>query len=94
MLHATNRRRKLFILSLKLNTGLAISQQRKEESMYSHFVNLLGQTQSCSASLNWAHLRYEWHDLLELEDPFEEDGNKKIIMHLPNEKKHLAPMAS
>jgi hypothetical protein len=41
MLHASNRQRKLFIPSLKLSTGLTISQQRKEETMYDHFVNLL-----------------------------------------------------
>lgn len=86
MLHASNRRRKLFILSLKLSTGLAISQQRKEEVVFDHFVNLLGQTQARSASLNWAHLGYDQHDLNDLEDPFEEEEIKNTIMKLPNEK--------
>jgi hypothetical protein len=66
MLHTSNRRRKLFIPSMKLNRGLEISQQRKEETVYDHFVNLLGQTQSRSASLNWAHLGYEQYGLHEL----------------------------
>jgi hypothetical protein len=45
MLHANNRRRKLFIPSLKLDSGgAAISQQRKEEVVFDHFVNLLGKT--------------------------------------------------
>jgi hypothetical protein len=52
MLHASNRRRKLFIPLLKVSTGLATSQQRKEEVVFNHFVNLLGQTQAHSASLN------------------------------------------
>jgi hypothetical protein len=57
MLHANNRRRKLFIPLLKLDSGgAAISQQRKEEVVFDHFVNLLGKTQSRSASLNWTHL--------------------------------------
>jgi hypothetical protein len=48
MLHASNRTRKL----LKVSTGLATSQQRKEEVVFNHFVNLLGQMQARSASLN------------------------------------------
>lgn len=86
MLHASNRRRKLFIPSLKLNVGVAITHQRKEEAVYDHFVNLLGQTQFTqhrTASLNWTHLGYEQHDVQELEHPFEEEEIKKVIMHLP-----------
>jgi hypothetical protein len=86
MLHASNRRRKLFIPSLKLSTGMAVSQQRKEEVVFDHFVNLLGQTQSRSACLNWTHLGYEPHNLSELEEPFEEEEIKRIIKQLPNEK--------
>jgi hypothetical protein len=86
MLHASNRRRKLFIPSLKLSSGRATSQQHKEETVFNHFVNLLGQTQSRSASLNWAHLGYEQHDLQELEDPFEDEEIKRVILHMPNEK--------
>jgi hypothetical protein len=85
--------RKSFIPSLKLSSGRATSQQKKEETVFNHFVNLLGQTQPPSACLNWANLGYEQHDLQELEDPFEDDEIKWVIMHLPNEKAP-APMAS
>jgi hypothetical protein len=86
MLHAINRRRMLFIPSLKVSMGLSTSQQCKEEVMFNHFVNLLGQTQARAASLNWEHLGYEHHDLSELEDLFEEEEINKVIMHRPNEK--------
>jgi hypothetical protein len=76
MLHASNRRWKSFIPSLKLSSGRATSQQ-KEETIFNHFVNLLGQTQPRSACLNWANLGYEQHDLQELEDPFEDDEIKR-----------------
>jgi hypothetical protein len=86
MLHASNRRRKLFIPSLKLNTGIATSQLCKEEIVYDHFINLLGQTQPRSNTLDWANLGYQPHDLQELEDQFDEEETKRIIMQLPNEK--------
>jgi hypothetical protein len=86
MLHANNRRRKLFIPSLKVSTGLATTQQQKEEVVFNHFVNLLGQTQARFAGLNWAHLGYEHHDLITLEGHFEEEEIKKAIMQMTNEK--------
>jgi hypothetical protein len=86
MLHASNRRRKLFIPSLKRGTDLAVGQQSKEETVYNHFVNLMGQTQTRTASLHWAHLGYQQHNLHDLEDPFEEEEIKKIIKRLSNEK--------
>lgn len=87
MLHASNRRRKLFIPSLKSRNGaLAVTQQNKEDIVFDHFVNLLGQTQERTARLNWTHLGYGQHNLSELEAPFDEEEIKKIIMHLPNEK--------
>jgi hypothetical protein len=54
--------------------------------VYNHFVNLMGQTQTRTASLHWAHLGYQQHNLQDLEDPFDEEEIKKIIMRLPNEK--------
>jgi hypothetical protein len=36
--------------------------------------------------LEWANLGYQQYDLEELEDPFEEDDIRKVIMQLPNEK--------
>jgi hypothetical protein len=41
--------------------------------VFNHFVNLLGQMQARSASLNW-------------EDLFEEEEIKKVIVHMANEK--------
>jgi hypothetical protein len=86
MLHASNRRRKLFILSLKVDTGLATTQQHKQEVVFNHFVSLLGRTQTRLVALNWSHLGYERQDLNNLEDLFEEDEIKKVIIQLPNEK--------
>lgn len=86
MLYASKRRRKLFIPSLKTAQGLAVSQQGKEEVVFGHFVNLLGQTQSRSTKLNWNHLGYEQHNLDELESPFGEEEIKRTIMHIPTEK--------
>lgn len=86
MLHASNRRRKLFIRSLKLGNNLVTSQQQKEKVVFNHFVESLGQTQNRSTSLRWSHLGYTQHNLSDLEDPFEEDEIKCIIMKLPNEK--------
>jgi hypothetical protein len=86
MLHTSNRRRKLFILSLKVDTGLATTQQHKQEVVFNHFVSLLGRTQTRLVALNWSHLGYEQQDLSNLEDLFEEDEIKKVIMQLPNEK--------
>jgi hypothetical protein len=77
LLHVSNRRRKLFIPCLKVSTGLATTQQRKEEVVFNHFVNLLGQMQARFAGLNWAHLDYKHHDLSELEGHFEEEEIKK-----------------
>jgi hypothetical protein len=73
MLHASNRRRKLFIPSLKVRTGLATTQQCKEEVVFNHFVNLLGQTHDRSAALNRSHLGYERQDLSYLEEFFEDE---------------------
>jgi hypothetical protein len=36
--------------------------------------------------LEWPNLGYQQHELGELEDPFEKDEIKKVIMQLPNEK--------
>jgi hypothetical protein len=41
--------------------GLAISQQRKEETVYDHFVNLLVKTQSRTTTLEWANLGCQQH---------------------------------
>jgi hypothetical protein len=46
----------------------------------------MGKTQERSSSLNWEHLSYQQQDLSELENPFDEDEIKKIIMQLSNEK--------
>jgi hypothetical protein len=54
--------------------------------VFNHFVSLLGRTQTRSVALNWSHLGYERQDLSNLEDLFEEDEIKKVIMQLPNEK--------
>jgi hypothetical protein len=86
MLHANNRRRKIFIPTLKRGADLAVSQQSKEEMVYNHFVNLMGKTQTRTASLHWAHFGYQQHNLQDLEDQFDEEEIKKIIMRLPNEK--------
>lgn len=48
--------------------------------VFDHFVNLLGQTQARSASLDWRNFGYEQHDLTELEDPFDEEEIKQTIM--------------
>jgi hypothetical protein len=72
--------------SAKKSNGLAISQQQKEEVVFNHFVNLLGQTQVRTASLNWNNPGYVREDLSELEDPFEPEEIKQTIMSLPSEK--------
>lgn len=63
-----------------------VNHQHKEELVFNHFVNLLGQAQDRSSRLNWTQLGYEQHDLSELEDHFGEEEIKNVIMHLPNEK--------
>ena len=86
MLHANNRKRRLHIPSLNTRNGISTNHQQKEEAIYEHFVNLIGQTQERSLGLNWEHLGYHPHDLHELEDPFDESEIKQVIMQLPSEK--------
>jgi len=86
MLHANNRKRRLHISSLNTRNGISTNHQQKEEAIYEHFVNLIGQTQERSLGLNWEHLGYHPHDLHELEDPFDESEIKQVIMQLPSKK--------
>jgi hypothetical protein len=57
-----------------------------EEAIFGHYVSLMGKPQVRSASINWTQLGYQEQDLCELENPFEEDEIKKVIMQLPAEK--------
>jgi hypothetical protein len=86
MLHANNRRKKLHIPTLLTTQGSITNHQQKEEAIYEHFVDLLGKTQVRTQGLNWANLGYQPTDLSELENPFEENEIKKVIMQLPAEK--------
>jgi hypothetical protein len=51
MLHANNRKRRLHIPSLNTRNGISTNHQQKEEAIYEHFVNLIGQTQERSLGL-------------------------------------------
>lgn len=86
MLHANSCKRRLHILSLNTTSGTITDHQQKEKVVYEHFLGLLKRTQERTLSLNWENLRYQPHDLSELENIFEEGEIKRIVMQMPAEK--------
>ena len=80
-MRANGRRCKNFIQNLRMDSGLAITHEEKQEVLLSHFREFLG-----TAALRWDSLGYVTRDLSALEAPFLMKELKSAVFDLPMEK--------
>jgi hypothetical protein len=85
-LHANMRRKKNYISSLELESGVAISQDDKARAVHDFYSKLVGRPETRTKALNWHELGYAPHDLEDLDAPFTEEEISSVIKGMPSEK--------
>uniref|UniRef100_A0A0E0DYK4 Uncharacterized protein n=1 Tax=Oryza meridionalis TaxID=40149 RepID=A0A0E0DYK4_9ORYZ len=85
-LKANSRRRKNFIQSLQTPTGIAVTNQDKEEELYRFSKKRLGTNFQRSVWLNWTSLQIPSADLADLEGDISEEEPRNTIFEMPSEK--------
>jgi hypothetical protein len=79
-------KKKNFIYSLKIDNGIATSQQEKEKVIYNHYHQHTGTYVPRSCTLNFSELGWQSKQLDHLDQPFTEEETKAVIMGAPREK--------
>jgi hypothetical protein len=85
-LMANLRKQKNHILALQVGDTMVISQNEKQEVVYSHFQSHIGTHVPRSCFLNLDSLEWQPKDLSHLECAFTKEEIKKVVLETPKEK--------